>query len=109
MTRDDGSLYSGITSVTQNRQEKRAKERKDAKQDKRLQLAPFAEIVAAELQKEVKKLMYGPYIDEEKMSDEQFRTERRARRLAVESIFSVQSRLNNLLRQDGRTPTNPGV
>lgn len=107
--RDDSSLYSGITSVTSNRLEERNKERKDLKRDVRQKLLPAGEIVQEVFKAEVQKLMYGPYDDEENMTDEQFRIERQSRRRAIAAILSMQAKINNLLREDGRTDTNTGV
>lgn len=102
MSRDDSGLYSGITSTTQTRLGERNQERKEVKQAVRQKLLPAGEIVQAEFKKELDKLMYAPYPNEDTMTDVHFRVERRARRLAVESILAIQGRLNNLLRTDGR-------
>jgi hypothetical protein len=108
MSRNDSSLYSGISSAsfeTTKQQElraERAKARVEAKRGNQTAIAPAAELIKTELQKEVTTLIYGPYTDEDNMSDEQFRTERRARKLAVASLLAIQTRLNNLLRNEPR-------
>ncbi len=114
MTRDDSVLYTGASSasfgVTKQQQalaDKR-KEQREKKAEKRIALSPAADVIKAEIQKEITALIYGPYVDEDSMSDEQFRTERRARKLAVASLLSIQNRLNATMREinDPRSTPN---
>lgn len=105
MSRDDGGLYSGASSASfgiTEAQEARAqanKKRLEQKEAKRGVLKPAAELIQVEFQKEITKLIYGPYPDEDTMSDAQFRTERKARKLAVASLLAIQARMNNVLRE----------
>jgi len=80
---------------------KAREDQRQEKREKRLKLTPAGDIVAAQFKKEVDLLIYSPYPDEDKMSDEQFRTERRARRLAVASLLAIQNRINILLKAPG--------
>jgi hypothetical protein len=107
--RNDGGLYTGATSQSfrseraQTVAEKRLEQVK-AKREQRNTMSPAAEIVKAEFAKELKQLIYGPYDNEDQMSDEQFRVERRARRLTVESVQSIQTRLMNVMRESKNVP-----
>lgn len=96
MSRDDSSLYTGVSSQSVAKQRT---EKAEEKAEKRIKLTPAGDIVAAEFKKEIDALIYGPYKDEDAMSDEQFRAERKGRRLAVASLVGIQNRLKNLLRE----------
>jgi len=100
--RDDSLLYSGATSASFARpkvQELVQAKREEAKK-KRQVLKPAGEILVAEINKELNDLMFGPYVDEDKMTDDEFRVERRARRLTVEKINAIKGRLTNILRDN---------
>lgn len=105
MSRDDSALYTGISSATYTKSVKAKAEKRETKQELRRQLMPVGQLVQSELQKEIDKLIYGPYDDEDNMNDLKFRVERRARRLAVERLLSVQVRLANIMRE--QSPTKP--
>jgi len=99
MTRNHSLLYTAASSASFPKKKAVAEEEKQ----KREQLLPAGEIVRDTIQKQVTKLMYGPYVDEEKMSDVQFRVERRARKLAVASLIEVQIELSNILRDHSKS------
>jgi ribosomal protein S4 len=105
MTRNDSLLYTGASLAstrTREVQDKR-KEATKAKEDKRTILRPYETILREQINKEIHDLIYAPYVNEEQMTDEQFRIERRSRKLAVTSLIAVQSRLDNIMRTRGTT------
>ncbi len=102
--RNDSTLYTGANSSSFRSERANAvatkrSEQLLAKQSQSRKLAPAAELIKTEFAKELKLLMYGPYDNEDNMSDEQFRAERRARRLTVESLLSIQTRVLNMVRE----------
>lgn len=107
MSRDEGDLYSGLSSRSRVRAVKA--EKREVKAENRLKLLPAGEIVTAQFAKEVKALMYGPYTNEEAMTDAQFRAERRGRRLAVASLLAIQRRLEIILREPKGKPDSADV
>lgn len=104
MSRDDSGLYTGASSASfgTTHEDPTRKAIREQKKEIRGQFKPAAEIVFAEIQKEIHELIHGTYEGEDTMSDEQFRTERRARRVAVERLTALNNRFSNLLREPRR-------
>jgi hypothetical protein len=96
--RNDSSLYSGMTSESAARARAARKETSENKREKRKVLLPYEEFIISEINKEIHDLIYTPYEGEDLMSDMQFRSERRARRLAVEHLTKVRRRMTNIMR-----------
>jgi hypothetical protein len=109
MSRDDSLLYSGIggstrTSVSAENRAKAKEQKLQEKQDKRIKLAPAAEIVVAEIQKEIDALRTIDYLNiEDMLNDEHFKAEMMSRKKTIEKLNGVQSRLKNLLRERKET------
>lgn len=106
--RDDSILYTGTSSrsFAQVKEQKQRTQRREQNNEKRIKLSPVGQILQEEFKKEVHLLIYSPYENEDQMSDEQFRTERRARRIAVEALTKINNRLNTALRtKDPKTET----
>lgn len=108
--RDDSALYTGASSasLSPTKEQPLRKAQREDKIEKRSALAPFADIVATEIQKEIEKLRNIDYVEVESMIDDaQFRAEMMARKKTIEKLQGVQMRLNNILRQDGRKAAKP--
>lgn len=102
--RDDSLLYTGTSSSSfssaKDRELKdKRKERSKELQSRRTQLRDSGEVLVAEITREVLRLRTAPYPNEDTMSDEQFRAERKGRKIAIETLVTVQNRLINLLRE----------
>lgn len=112
---DQSHLYTGVTSVgaassrTRKSAAKARNERIKQKQEARHRLTREVELprLMMEFKKEIDRLLYMPYVvggkKEEELTDEQFRVERRARRIAIERLMAIQIRLTNVMRE----PVNP--
>lgn len=104
--RSDSLLNTGQTSASfAPKVDPTREKRREELKERRVKLTPAGEIVNEEVQKQIDMLLTGTYQDEDKMTDAQFRAERRGRRLAVERLRSFQMRLNMILRE--RTEENP--
>lgn len=115
MAKDQSHLYTGMTSSTPSRNKAKAAakardERRQKKKEERRELQQETDIprLGIEFKKEIDKLLYAPYtitlndgkiLKEEELSDEQFRVERRSRRIAIKSLLSIQKRVVNVLRE----------
>ena len=102
----DSFLNTGQSSARMApRAQKQRAAKKEEKEAKRLVLEPSAELIQAVIQNEVRKLINAPYEDEEKMTDAQFRLERRARRLTVKSLLTVENQIKIILRKPATEQT----
>ena len=97
---DSGLLYTGANSASFAVRTNPVKEKKEDNKRKHQELKPAGQIVIDEINKELTDLMFGPYPNEDSMTDEEFRVERRARRLTVEKITVIKTRLTNILRKN---------
>ena len=99
-TRDDSLLYTGLTSASSRRLQDKKKQDKEAKQAKRNELVPKADIVLKELEKErltiAKEL--GNLIHLE-MNEQNIKATVLGLRMADQRLVSVITRLNNILRK----------
>ena len=102
MSRDDSSLYSGASSASfsSTKEQQVVKAKREETRAKRQELKPSGQIVVDEIKKELDELIFAPYLGEDLMTDEQFRIERRARRLSVERIEAFRNRIINILRDN---------
>lgn len=98
MSRNDNLLATGVTSASIAREQQRT-EKRQQRTEQRNKLLPAGEVVNEELQKQIDLLIYGVYPNEDALTDEQFRIERRARRIAVTKLKEIQVRLNRMLRE----------
>jgi hypothetical protein len=112
--KDQSHMYSGLTSVSPTSKNKskaaaaardeRIRKKQEAKH--KLKGEIDVTVLAIEFKKEVDKLLYAPYTvdgrSEEQLNDHEFRIERRARRIAIKSLFSIQKRVANTLRESSR-------
>lgn len=100
MTRDDSILNTGATSASfAPREQKLRTDKREEQHEKRLKLLPAGELINAEFEKQINTLLYSPFPDEDKMTDAQFRVERKGRRLAIKSLLMIQNRLAIILRE----------
>jgi hypothetical protein len=99
--RDDSILYSGASSASFAKPlTEEAIAKKEEAYKKHKELKPAGEIVVSEIDRELTLLKFGVYPDEDKMTDELFRVERRARRLAHERLTTFKTHLLNVLREN---------
>jgi hypothetical protein len=103
---DQSHLYTGVTSSQPAKSKSKIaaearQKRIEAKQEARHKVRNQTDVplLAVEFKKEIDKLLFAPYEDEEKMTDRQFAIERRARRVAIKSLIAIQTRVTNILRE----------
>lgn len=104
MTRNDSFLNTGMSSASFAKTKEKMTEKQETRNAKRILLEPAGEILMAQFKNEIHQIINSPYEDEEKMSDEQFRAERRARRLTVQSLLTIQRRVAIIMRKPQDEP-----
>jgi hypothetical protein len=98
--RNDGSLYSGITSSSFGVVKEKRQTVQEQKLEKRTRLNPVVEILKAEFAKEYETLSRIDYLKvEEMLTDNDLRAELMARKKTLERLKAIETRINNILRE----------
>jgi len=98
---NDNVLNTGTTSSTFAPKPTRSvTERKEADAEKRAKLLPAADVVFAEIEKQITQMSTVEFMNlEEMLNDEHFRAELMARKKYVEYLKKLQIKMNNILRE----------
>lgn len=110
MSRDDSALYSGVSSASfgSTREQQVLKDKKETSSENRARLKPHAEIVMAEIQKEIDDLKTMEIVDVKAIISNTVDPDKTlsiilfGREEARERLVSVKARLSNILRDNKR-------